>query len=49
MTFPNVNNDLFILAVYFAIYPCDLDYFKRSLPAKSTNETFPYLLTPPRF
>lgn len=45
MTLPNVKRDLLILAVYFAISPWDLDYLSLSLPAKSTKEIFPYLLT----
>jgi hypothetical protein len=45
MTFPRVNNDLFIFAVYLAISPCDFDYLSLSLPAKSTKDIFPYLLT----
>ena len=27
ITLPSVNKDLFMFAVYFAISPCDLDYF----------------------
>lgn len=45
MTLPKVKRDLLIFAVYFAIYPWDLDYFNLSLPAKSTKLIFPYFLT----
>ena len=42
MTLPNVNRDLLMFPVSFAISPADLDSFKRSEPAKSTKENFPY-------
>lgn len=45
MTLPKVKRDLLMLAVSLAIYPWDFDYLRRSLPAKSTNDIFPYLLT----
>jgi len=44
ITFPRVNRLLLILPVSFAISPYDLLSFSLSLPARSTNEIFPYFL-----
>lgn len=44
ITFPNVKSDLFIFPVSFIISPFDSVSFKRSEPAKSTNEILPYFL-----
>ena len=44
MTLPKVKRDLLIYPVSLIISPYDLDSLRRSLPAKSTNEIFPYFL-----
>lgn len=45
ITFPKVNRDLLIYPVSLTISPLDCDSFNLSLPAKSTKEIFPYLLS----
>jgi hypothetical protein len=44
ITFPKTNRDLLILPVSFNIPPLEFVSFSLSLPAKSTNEIFPYFL-----
>lgn len=43
ITFPSVKRDLLIFPVSLTISPLDYDSFNLSLPAKSTNDIFPYL------
>ena len=44
-TLPRVNNDLFIFPHSFTISPWDFVSFNLSLPARSTNDSLPYLFT----
>lgn len=45
ITFPKVNKDLLIFAVYFAISPWLLLSFSLYDPARSTKVSLPYLFT----